>query len=623
MAEERLPSAARSFPSRIGRYRLLARVGRGAMGVVYSAVDEESGRTIALKLLMADLESDPQTLARFYREAQAAARLLHPNIITVYDAGEDHGRSYIAMQLLQGAALADYLRDAGSVTLERKLDLMIQVCEGLAAAHAEGIIHRDLKPNNLFVESDGLLKILDFGVARFVDSSMTAAGTMLGTPDYMPPEQAQGTQVDARSDIYSAGAVFYYMLSGHKPFPGHDLPTVLHQLQHNEPEPLTDVPPELAAIVSQAMAKDPKNRHARVEHLLGALVRFRRQYQIETRRLVFDARARFEEVEQLVASLDAAASVLGFVDGAPGAALQRLRDDYPSFSNRATTVDPGSFERATVTAVVHAVVVERDRLTALLDARRAALDMLKRGEEAVASGDAEAALEAFEQVLATCPASSRARELAVSQARVHELAARAIRQARSHFRRGHYEEAVEQLIAFVETEPTASGAAAELQRLQWLKQTINEDLGTARSRVRELLAAASVAAAAGRLEDALVAAREALAWDSTSVEASALLDDLLRRQIEARIAHERARAREQRFRECAPLVTAALEALQRGYPAIALQTAQAAQRIAPDHSEIASILERAAHELAAEDDRPFDLRALPWPDRGTPKAGPE
>jgi serine/threonine protein kinase len=210
-------SASRSrstLPAKIGRYRILDRVGRGAMGVVYSAHDDAMGRPVAVKVLMGDLESDPETRARFYREAQAAAGLLHPNIITIYDAGEDQGRSYIAMQLLEGWPLASYLKQPEALPIERKLDLMVQMCEGLAAAHGRGIVHRDLKPGNLFVQSDGLLKILDFGVARLQDSSMTATGAMLGTPDYMSPEQARGTQVDTRSDIFSAGAVFYFMLSG-------------------------------------------------------------------------------------------------------------------------------------------------------------------------------------------------------------------------------------------------------------------------------------------------------------------------------------------------------------------------------------------------------------------------
>src|SRR3954462_4552558 len=142
-----LPPARSTMPEQIGRYRITGRLGRGAMGGVYLAIEEMTDRPVALKVLMADLESDPETRARFYREAQAAARLLHPNVITVYDAGEDQGRSFIAMQLLEGAPLGDYLRRDDAPSLERKLDLMIQICEGLSAAHGQGIVHRDLKPN--------------------------------------------------------------------------------------------------------------------------------------------------------------------------------------------------------------------------------------------------------------------------------------------------------------------------------------------------------------------------------------------------------------------------------------------------------------------------------------------
>ena len=186
-------------PEKIGRYLIQRCIGRGAMGVVYEAQDEVMGRRVGLKVLMADLEGDPETLARFHREAQAAARLVHRNIITIFDAGEDQGRSFIAMQLLEGWPLARVHGAHRGCPLERKIDLMIQICEGLAAAHGQGVIHRDLKPSNSSCETDGLLKIYDFGVARITESNITAVGTMIGTPDYMSPEQARGDPVDARS----------------------------------------------------------------------------------------------------------------------------------------------------------------------------------------------------------------------------------------------------------------------------------------------------------------------------------------------------------------------------------------------------------------------------------------
>ena len=191
MADSHPARTPASHPERIGRYRVLRCLGRGGGGVVYEARDEVMDRLVALKVLVQDFQSDADARARFQREAQAAARLVHPNIITIFDAGEDHGHSFIAMQLLEGRPLSEYMKLPEAEPLERKLDLMVQVCEGLTVAHGEGIVHRDLKPTNLFVQSDGLLKIYDFGVARLAESSMTAVGTMIGTPDYMSPEQAR------------------------------------------------------------------------------------------------------------------------------------------------------------------------------------------------------------------------------------------------------------------------------------------------------------------------------------------------------------------------------------------------------------------------------------------------
>ena len=320
------------------------------------------------------------------------------------------------MQLLEGVPLAAYLERPEAASLERKLDLMIQMCEGLAAAHGQGIVHRDLKPSNLFVQSDGLLKILDFGVARFVDSSMTAAGTMLGTPDYMSPEQARGEPVDARSDIFSTGAVFYYVLAGRKPFPGRDLPAVLHQLQYEEPASLDDgVPRELEALVLHAMAKDADNRPARVEELLSTLVRFRRQYQSETRKLVMTARAHFDEAGAATLAIADARTRLGLPgDDSAAAVLQRIQQGCPPLASRISTADAVAFERSRVLSVLEELAAERDRLNRLLATHHAHLAQLESGERALAAGDARAALRCFEEVEAACPEASRARELAQS-----------------------------------------------------------------------------------------------------------------------------------------------------------------------------------------------------------------
>jgi serine/threonine protein kinase len=274
-----------SLPERIGRYQIIERIGRGAMGVVYRAHDNAMGRDVALKVLTADLEDDPDIRVRFHREAEAAARLSHPNIITIFDVGEDGDRFFMVMELLRGATLREFLKQ-NDAALSHKLDLMIQLCAGLGSAHNASIYHRDIKPGNIFVRADGILKILDFGVARLASSSMTAAGFIVGTPDYMSPEQARGENIDARSDIFSLGGVFYFMVTGRKPFPATELPSLFNQIQNDEPAPLldTEAPPELAALIIKALSKKLDGRYQSCQQLLDDLEGVRLRYPRSTLR---------------------------------------------------------------------------------------------------------------------------------------------------------------------------------------------------------------------------------------------------------------------------------------------------------------------------------------------------
>ena len=272
-------------PERIGRYHVIERVGRGGMGVVYRARDEAVGRDVALKVLTADVDDDPDIRTRFYREAEAAASLSHPNIITIFDVGEDGDRFFIVMELLRGATLKDFLKQNDSVGLDRKLDLMSQLCAGLGAAHNASIYHRDIKPGNIFVRADGLLKILDFGVARLASSNMTAAGFIVGTPDYMSPEQARGAEIDGRSDIFSLGGVFYFMLTGRKPFPASDLPSLFRQIQSEDPPiPIgVEAPPDLVSLIMKALAKKREARYQSCQELLVDLNLVRQRYSEQAR----------------------------------------------------------------------------------------------------------------------------------------------------------------------------------------------------------------------------------------------------------------------------------------------------------------------------------------------------
>ena len=266
----------------VGRYRIVERVGRGAMGVVYRARDEAMNRDVALKVVGADLEDDPEIHVRFHREAQAAARLSHPNIITIFDVGEDGDQLFIVMELLHGSTLKRLLAQLEDIPLARKLNLMIQLCAGLGAAHRAHVCHRDIKPGNLFVRTDGVLKILDFGVARLATSSITGTGFIIGTPDYMSPEQARGLEIDARSDIFSAGGVCYFMLTGRKPFNAPNLPLLFHEIQQMDPEPLGEsVPDDLAKTVLRALAKHPDARYQSCGELSADLEAIRLRYELE------------------------------------------------------------------------------------------------------------------------------------------------------------------------------------------------------------------------------------------------------------------------------------------------------------------------------------------------------
>jgi serine/threonine protein kinase len=248
---------------RIGKYRILAKIGQGAMGEVFKGQDPYLNRLVAIKTISASLAGDEEVRKRFLREAQSAAKLNHPHIITVYDFGEEQGKIYMAMELLEGKDLKDLIGGNLLSDLNQKLDIMEQIGEGMAFAHANDLVHRDLKPANIHIQPGGQVKIMDFGLARFSASDMTRTGMVMGTPHYMSPEQVRGEKADARSDIFSLGAVFYELLSNHKPFDGDSMHTVLFHVLQDNPEPLrhwVDLPPILVQLVEKALNKDPALR---------------------------------------------------------------------------------------------------------------------------------------------------------------------------------------------------------------------------------------------------------------------------------------------------------------------------------------------------------------------------
>ena len=295
-----VPVAESIVGKKVSHYRVLQVLGGGGMGVVYKAEDLKLGRQVALKFLPSELARDPRAFARFEREARAASALDHPNICSIYQLGDYEGQPFIVMQLLEGQTLREWIQNAASLDatsrLNSTLDIVVQITEGLTAAHERGIVHRDIKPANIFLTNRGQAKILDFGVAKFLETpditpddtnscvtsvnpSITLTGSSMGTPFYLSPEQVRGDKLDARTDIFSLGLVLHEMLTGERAFSGNTATEIRDAVVNLPAVPLGELvpslPPELEAIVNKTLEKDPDRRYQSTDKLRADLQRLR------------------------------------------------------------------------------------------------------------------------------------------------------------------------------------------------------------------------------------------------------------------------------------------------------------------------------------------------------------
>src|SRR5438876_11711627 len=280
-----------------GHYKISERIGSGGMGEVYLATDITAGRKAALKLLPMRFTGDIERLKRFQQEAHAVVGLNHPNILTVYEIGEDHSTHYIASELIEGETLRQRLM-RGPMQLSEAVDIAIQVASALAAAHEAGIVHRDIKPENIMLRPDEYVKVLDFGIAKLAEQEVplaiptdealslveTELGSILGTVRYMSPEQARGAPVNKGTDIWSLGAVLYEMVTGHEPFSGDTPREVMTSILETEPPPLTSyitqIPAQIQQIISKTLRKDREERYHSAHELLEALKDLRHKLEV-------------------------------------------------------------------------------------------------------------------------------------------------------------------------------------------------------------------------------------------------------------------------------------------------------------------------------------------------------
>jgi len=266
----------------LGRYEIISELGRGGMGIVMKGKDPKIDRLVALKIIkfgdIIDSGRTKELIERFYIEARAAGKLTHPNIVTIYDVGEQGGMSFIAMEFVEGRDLADILREEKKIPFKRAANLIIQIAEGLAFAHERGIIHRDIKPGNILIQKNDKVKITDFGLARLQSAgSVTQTGHAVGSPLYMSPEQVQSLPMDGRSDIFSLGVMFYELVTGVKPFEADSLTSIIFKIIKDDPLPPTTfnkrISPSAEAVIKKMMAKNPEQRYKSCANVAGDLKR--------------------------------------------------------------------------------------------------------------------------------------------------------------------------------------------------------------------------------------------------------------------------------------------------------------------------------------------------------------
>jgi hypothetical protein len=553
-------SKAVKIPQHLGRYEVVDLIGQGGMGALYRARDPRIGRYVAIKLLRRSYDT-PELRDRFSREARAAGSLSHPNIVTIYDVGEDDGLPFIAMEYVRGETFADLVCLRPPLSVARKLQLTEEVCAGLAHAHETGIVHRDIKPANLIVGPEGTVKILDFGIAKLSTSGSTLPGAIMGTLNYMSPEQVKGIAVDARADIFSVGAVLYELLSHQQAFPGQAADEVLQRILTGVPTPITeycpDIDPRLVRLLDRALQKDPDRRFQDIGTVQKELASIRLSPQAAEPRLPAPAPAVSSDKQSAVITPPPAPAPASMPPTPADRDLVTLRmqhiEEYLITAGRA--YDTGDYDAA-IESCKHVLMLDasEERAIAQIDRIHAAMDEqqvrthVAEARERLSRGATRAARQALESAALLSPghpeiAGARSEIEAEEARRQEEQRIRAaVDDARRRFATGEHQAALQALEAF--QPPSNSLVADTLEELRLAFRQIEEqrraeqERAERRRRIAVLLDDARAALRDHRFDQALRLLDLVRDIDATVPELADVTGQVHRAQAAARLEAE-------------------------------------------------------------------------------------
>ena len=427
--------------TKIGKYDVIEVLGKGGMGVVYKAMDNRIGRLVAIKMMTGGFADNPDLLKRFYREAQATGMLEHPNIVIVYELGDQDGNPYMVMQYLEGEPLDKMIQQRREISMVEKLGYIIQACNGLNYAHQRGLVHRDIKPANLMVLKDGNCKLVDFGIARLGDTSLTRTGQVVGTIHYMSPEQINAQVVDGRTDIWSTGVMLFELLTYTLPFEGNDMASTLLKIIHDQPPALskflTNYPADLDEVIQRALAKDREERYATAEDFAFDLGRVQEQLKKQVVSEYVDRARGFMERQELqkakellqqVLRVDTAHSIAKELmhevqqriskqvrgeqirqlrSNAEDALAHKMYDDALAYVEQALSMDKTNTELLNLREMVKTAKDKRDK----------AVMALRKAESAQQVGDLDVAMKAVEEAITIDGENTQAKALHAALAR--------------------------------------------------------------------------------------------------------------------------------------------------------------------------------------------------------------